>query len=501
MKIVICGGGTAGWLAALMIKKIQTNHEIVVIESSKIGIVGAGEGSTGYLTDIIQGNTWDYGCDEEEFIKETGATIKLGIKHKDWRHVGHTYYGPIDGPDSGGSNPDLMFMWAKMHDYPLHTSSRNGFLIENKVSNFFQKDKIAEDGMTNTHTHGYHFDAHKVGQYFKKVVTKDGVKHIDSEIVKINSDESGITSIVLSNGQEVSADIFIDCTGFARVLMKELDVNWVSYNENLPVNTAMPFLLPYKDGEIIEPVTTAWAQKAGWMWQIPTADRYGCGYVFSDKFITHEEAQEEIESVLGQKIKPIKFLKFDTGRLEKLWHKNCLALGLCAAFAEPLEATSIHSTIVQLQAFIWDYLKDDKEATLNSGSQFIYNRRMTNMYDEFKDFLVLHYQTERRDTEFWRYVTSGETITPQVENVIEMAKYRIPSNNDFHAFYGYAGSALWNWVLDGIGKISKETVAKEWEFWGENEDLTKFRWDAYQQTMSQEVEKMIDNTAFIRQNS
>jgi tryptophan halogenase len=355
--------------------------------------------------------------------------------------------------------------------------------------------------VTNTRNHGYHFDANKVGQYFKKVVTKDGVIHIDSEILNVNMDDKGIKSVTLQNGETIEGDMFIDCTGFARVLTKVLGIKWISYSDNLPVNTAMPFLLKHKEGEIIEPVTTAWAQKAGWMWQIPTVERYGCGYVFSDKFISHEEAQAEIEEVLGQKIEPIRFLKFDTGRLEKVWHKNCLALGLCAAFAEPLEATSIHSTIVQLQAFIWDYLKDDAETTVNSGSQFVYNRRMTTMYDEFKDFLVLHYQTERRDTEFWRYVTSGKTITPQVESIIEMAKHKLPSNHDLHSFYGYAGASLWNWVLDGLGKVSKEMVEKEWEFWSENKDFTKCRWDFYKQTMTEECDKMIDNTQFIRQYS
>jgi len=499
MKIVICGGGTAGWLAALMIKKTQPDHDIVVIESSRIPIVGAGEGSTGYLTDIIQNNSWDYGCNEEDFIRETGATVKLGIKHRDWRHVGHTYYGPIDASDSSGMSPDVMFMWAKLKGHKSHLASRNGYLIEHNKSSFFKSEHIEPELGANTRSHSYHFDAHRVGQYFKKIVMAcPGTTHIDQDIQQVVVGEHGITQLNFKNGETLTGDLYIDCTGFARVLTNALDIGWTSYNKNLPVNTAMPFLVKYKPGEKIEPVTTAWAQSSGWMWQIPTADRYGCGYVFDDNFITHKQAQREIETALGHEVEPIRFLKFDTGRLDKFWHKNCLALGLCAAFAEPLEATSIHATIMQLKNFIWDYLRDTEEDTNNFGSQYAYNKRTALMYDEFKEFLVLHYQTQRRDSEFWKYVTSGATITPSVEAVIEMAKHRVINNADFTAFHGYAGAGLWNWVLDGLGLISNSTVEKELTFWSVNQELTDWRWNAYAQTMEAEMSKMIDNTDFIK---
>lgn len=492
MKIVICGGGTAGWLAALMISKIQKNtHDITVIESSKIGIVGAGEGSTGYLTDIIQNNSWDYGCNEEDFIRETGATIKLGIKHQDWRQVGHTYYGPID---STGNNPDFTLFNALIKDAPFHTSSQNGYLIEAGCTNFWY-----ENGkLKNTGAHGYHFDAHRVGQYFKKIVTADGVKHIDSEILDVEVDEQGIKSLKLSNGQTITADFYIDCTGFARKLTRALDIKWISYKKNLPVDTAMPFLVKHKPGEVPEPVTTAWAQQAGWMWQIPTADRIGCGYVFDSNFLTEDQAHQEVELALGHEIEPVRFLKFDTGRQEKLWHKNCLALGLCAAFAEPLEATSIHSTIVQLQAFIFDYLKDNLNETLNSGMQNIYNRRMTTMYDDFKDFLVLHYQTPRNDTEFWRWMNTGETRTEFVDNIIELSKTKFPQAADFGSYYGYAGSPLWNWILLGLGYLDKSSAQKELNFYQPRQDDLDLRWQIYNETMQQQVNSMLPNSHFIR---
>jgi tryptophan halogenase len=494
MKILICGGGTAGWLAALMISKIQKNsHDVTVIESSKIGIVGAGEGSTGYLTDIIQNVSWDYGCNEEDFFRETGATVKLGIKHKDWRNIGHTYYGPIDGTSSSGGLPDLMLCYALLHDLPVHTSSQNGYLIDKNSSGY----RCTDAGIESDKGNAYHFDAHKVGQYFKKIVLANGVKHIDAEIIDVHINEHGIKSLSLEDGTEVSADFYIDCTGFAKKLMTALNVNWKTYKSNLPVDTAMPFLLKYKPNEVIEPVTTAWAQTSGWMWQIPTAERYGCGYVFDSNFISNDQAQAEIEQVLGQEIDPIRFLKFETGRLEKVWYKNCLALGLCAAFAEPLEATSIHSTIVQLNSFIFDYLKDTVEDTVNIGSQNIYNRRMCDMYDDFKDFLVLHYQTQRADSKFWQWMQTGETRTDFVNNIIELSKIKIPQPADFRSYYGYAGAPLWNWILAGLDIVGKHQAEKDMKFYGADLELSRIRWQLHDNDMQGRLDTMTENTEFI----
>jgi tryptophan halogenase len=491
LKIVICGGGTAGWLAALMIKKVQADHDVTVIESSKIGIVGAGEGSTGLLTDIVQGINWNYGCNEQDFINETGATIKLGIKHQDWKEVGHTYYAPIDGTNN---SPEVTLCHALVNDIPAHIASQNGYLIFANKTNFC----INNDQLENTHSHGYHFDAHLVGQYFKKIVSKDGITHIDSEILDVEVDDNGIKSLSLANGNIVTGDFFIDCTGFARKLSSALGVNWTSYKQHLPVDTAMPFLVDYQPNEIVEPVTTAWAQKAGWMWKIPTKGRYGCGYVFDSRFIDEHQAQEEIESVLGHKIKPIRFLKFETGRLEKLWTKNCLSVGLAAAFAEPLEATSIHSTIVQLNSFVFDCLRNTLNDTINAGSQAIYNRRMSQMYDDFKDFLVLHYQTKRNDSEFWKMMSTGVTRTDNVNNIIEIAKSRLPKSTDFNAYFGYAGHPLWNWILIGLGYLDKTVADKELDFYTMNREDLSFRWNIYMSSISEHGDAMLPNSYFIK---
>ena len=487
-NIVIVGGGTAGWLAALMISRVHSNHNVTVVESSQIPIIGAGEGSTGFLTDIIQGNTWDYGCNEQDFLIETGATVKLGIRHRDWRKLGHSYDAPLDSTN-GASLCDPVFLHTLANDIPFHLASQNGYFM-NESSSTFNND------LSNTRGHAYHFDAHRVGQYFKKVCS-DAVTTIDARVtnVNLNSETGHVESIVLDELNTLAADFFIDCTGFARIFAKALDVKWHSYRDNLPVNAALPFQLPH--GKVIDPVTLAWAQRAGWMWQIPTQERYGCGYVFSDDFVTPEEAQAEIESTLGREIEPIRLLKFDTGRLDKLWHKNVLFVGLSAAFAEPLEATSIHSTIMQLTAFVFDCLQENTVDTCNLGLESVYNQRMTKMYDDFKDFLVLHYMTERIDSDFWQYINAGETITDRVKDILAITKIRSAHPADFDNYLGAAGAPLWNWILAGLGYITKESAARELEFYSRGAVADQM-WQIHEHSRKEELTSMIDNTEFAK---
>lgn len=276
-----------------------------------------------------------------------------------------------------------------------------------------------------------------------------------------------------------------------------MENKWISYRDHLPVNTAMPFLVPYKENESIDPVTTAWAQTAGWMWQIPVQQRKGCGYVFDDRFITHEQAQQEIERTLGHEVEPIRFLKFDTGRSERAWVKNVLSTGLSAAFAEPLEATSIHSTVVQLQSFIFEYLRDTRQETCNTGSINIYNRRTAKMYDDFKDFLVLHYAGQRTDSEFWRWMQTGETHTDTVKNVLELQKTRHLHPSDFDGYHGYAGAGLYNWVLAGLGYLTPAKAAKDLEFYN-RDNIAQDAWLVHDYNMKKFVERSINNTDFVR---
>jgi tryptophan halogenase len=444
MNIVIAGGGTAGWLAAFIISKSQPNqHNITVVESSKIGIIGAGEGSTGLLVQVINGFYFKTGIDAETFKANTDGTNKMGIFHKNWNKDGSDYFAPLDGSISSNLINDCVFHYglANFGKEDMHKVSPIGQAWSRGV-----EPKIE----------GLHFDGHKVGAYLKKLCLADGVTHIDSEIKSVEASEQGaITELRLTNGQDLTGDFFFDCTGFARVLMKKLDVQWVSYKKHLPVDTAMPFLVKYKENEPAPlPTTTATAMSSGWMWDIPLSTRRGCGYVFDSSYTSKEEAQAEIEAKLGHEVEPIKFINFESGRSQDPWKNNCISLGLAGAFAEALEATSIHTTIVQILTFVNEFLMKSPEATIRHENQQSYNQKITKLYDYTLDFLVLHYQGGKSGSDFWDYITTGATRTDKVTEVLKRVKHKIPGVLEFEGVFGSPYGPLWNWILAGLSLIT-----------------------------------------------
>jgi tryptophan 6-halogenase len=465
MHIVIVGGGTAGWATALIAATRHKQHQFTLIESSKIGVVGVGESTTGRMTDLLLNIQGDYGCDLNEFIIETGATMKYGIRHRGWTtNINQEYVGPIDGSWTHLNIPDPLFTWgvSNLGHEKLLTTAKCGWWIDNQISNF------------NKSTHNFldlryamHVDAHLVGKYFKKLSLRKGnVRDVDDVIKKVNldSENGNIKSLLLEGGEVIEGDFFIDCTGFNKILMKELDTKWVSYQDKLPLNSAIPFLTDYKKDEVPDMCTLAWAQKNGWMWNIPLIDRKGCGYVFCDAFTSPDKAQEEIETILGHTVDVSRVIKFDSGRQAESWVKNCLAIGLSSAFLEPLEATSIHSSIVQAQYFAHEFLKSTKEETLNDGSRKIHNRRVAKIYDDIKDFIVMHYMGGRDDSEFWKYIKSGITKTDFVSELVDMSKTKMPTTHDFPSYDGSAGWPLYSYVMAGIGLMNKTTARNELHF-------------------------------------
>ena len=459
-----------------------------------IGIIGAGEGSTSFLADIVANKHFNFGCNEREFISKTGATMKYGIRHKGWtNNIDQSYVGPIDGSTTWSHNVDSNFLYglANLPIEELHRTSAGGFLIRNKKSSF------SKDLTELLPAHAYHFDAHKVGQYFKEICLNSGVTCINDQVIHVKLSESGeISSLLLESSKEVQGEFFIDASGFKRVLINEVGSKWISYKKHLPVNTALPFQIEYKQNEILEPTTLAWAQSSGWMWRIPVADRYGAGYVFDDNFITPEQAQAEIEKRLGHAIDPIRVLKFDTGRLDKFWNKNCLAIGLSSAFTEPLEAMSIHSTIVMLRWFTLDFLRSTIEDTNTNANQISFNKRCENMFETFKDFLVMHYMGGRNDSEFWKYVSSGATETENVSLMKQICKNRIPTLRDFENFEGSAGWPLWGYVMAGTGILTADIGKKEIEHF-KIQEYSKKLFNDTESYLETNYNDLLDYTEFI----
>lgn len=356
-NIVIVGGGTAGWLTALYIKHIWKNSDVQLIESSKIGILGAGEGSTTHFPAFIK----DLGIDENEFMYRTKSTYKIGIDFGNWRGDDYVY----------------------QHNF-IHTWTINS------LSNQFDLDYYTK----SKQAYGYHFDARLVAEFFKEKALERGIKWIDALSTGVKQNDDGDVEYVLfEDGSELKTDFVFDCTGFARnIIGKVFNSEWESYEEWLKVNAAIPFFLPRNSKEM-NTSTESNAMDYGWMWKIPLQHRWGCGYIFDENKISVEDAKKEVEKLLGHTIESPKTFRFKPGAFKDVWIKNCLAVGLSSGFLEPLEATSIMTAITQLLLFK-EYFENGK---INE-----YNKRIKAVNDENMNFIYYHYICDKNDTDFWK---------------------------------------------------------------------------------------------------
>jgi hypothetical protein len=465
---VIVGGGTAGWIAAFIIqdeaRRQNLDIRLSVVESSQISTVGVGEATTAAFRVLLK----HFGIDEFEFLRKTDASFKLGIRHQDWRRPGYTYYGPIDDPHQvvqapAGTPSDYLNVYAVAAGRPVQEMHLFQPLLETKKAPYARKVDGSLIPLSPFH-HAYHFDQALVGRFFAS--KSKGVEKVDATVSGIERDpETGnITALVLDENRRLAGDFFIDATGFRKqLIVKELNAAWKSYAHELPVNRALPFWLDVKPGEKLANYTLAWAQSAGWMWQIPTRTRYGCGYVYSDEFTTPDEAKAEVERVLDRPIEVRSDIRFQIGRLENAWIGNCLAVGLSSSFLEPLESTSIHGTIVQMMMFGQQFLKSPQDMTARDRND--YNARVGQQVDDFRTFVNTHYVTERDDTPFWREVRANR-IHPETRQRLARWQIEMPRREHFPSYLGglpHIETQLYYPVLDGLGLLDQALARREME--------------------------------------
>jgi tryptophan halogenase len=463
---VIVGGGTAGWIAAFIIqdsaRRKGINARISVVEPSKIPTVGVGEATTAAFRVLLK----HFAIDEFEFFRKTGATFKLGIRHEDWRRKGFTYYGPIDDPHQviqapAGAPSDYLNVYAVAAGRSITDMHLFGPLLEQKKAPYARKPDGALIPLGPFH-HAFHFDQALVGKFFAS--KSRGVDIIDAVVSGVHRvGETGhITALELDNGERLEGDFFIDATGFRKqLIVREMQAPWISYAHELPVNRALPFWLDIEEGEEIANYTRAWAQDSGWMWQIPTQGRYGCGYVYSDEFATPEQAKLEVERVLRREIEVRGDIRFQIGRLENAWIGNVLAVGLSSSFLEPLESTSIHGTIVQMMLFADRHLKHPAEMTPEDRAD--YNARVGRQVDDFRTFVNTHYLVERDDTPFWREVRQHR-IHRETKERLAFWKTRMPRHEHFpDRLFGlpHVETQLHYPVLAGLGLLDQNLARQE----------------------------------------
>lgn len=405
-SICIVGGGTAGWMAATLLSTALrgSNIQITVVESPDIETIGVGESTVPSIMDFIQASQIDL----KEFIQATSASFKLGIRFDDWLTPGERYFHPFGkvGKDINGF--DFYQAWLKSLDDGLITRwvdySPSAIMAEN------QRFMLRPNQSTNEHpqnwvlssfAHALHLDAVQVAHYLRHLCHKRGVARIEATVKDVTADNNAfIRSLALDNGTMVSSDFFIDCTGFKGLLIeKALKVGVEDWSHYLPCDRAVTVQTEQVNNPV--PYTIATAQEAGWSWNIPLQHRTGNGYVYSSQFCSDAKALDTLlNSVSGKILNEPKTIPFTTGKREKIWHNNCLALGLASGFLEPLESTAIHLIYKTLVHFITHFPDGD----FDTDNEQAFNQKINADFEEIRDFIILHYCTSgRNDSDFWRW--------------------------------------------------------------------------------------------------
>ena len=457
MKLVIVGGGTAGWVTAAMIYKYRKDIEVTVIESSKLPIIGAGEGSVDSLTWFINEPWPNNVVTEMDFLKKTKATPKLAINLKNWKGDGTSLYSPLVISGTSMLPVDTLLLASISKYGKSDKASMNSWILDNNLSTFDKQYKKLNPQIAN---HAYHFDGNAIGQYFKDVCIKFGVTIIDAEVEDTIFDENeNLKDVKLTNGETIQSDLWIDSTGFSRALMSKTKNKWISFKDNLPVNSAIPFSSDINSNNV-RFETLAETMNSGWLWQIPLHERHGCGYVYCDEFQSYDESVSELNNKFKKDIEPIKHIKFDCGRYENTWYKNIVSIGLSSHFLEPLQATSIHIAIFTATHLVLHSLKD-KESIQSKSNIKLFNKMINVVIDDYKDLLQMHYLSGREDTPFWKFVKNEIKLTDANKDRIEISKYRLLNYMDVDQSHGTAGWGTWSHIFDNAGLFKKDMVIKE----------------------------------------
>ncbi|MEA3138449.1 MAG: tryptophan 7-halogenase [Gammaproteobacteria bacterium] len=419
-NIVIIGGGTAGWMAAAALAKVLgPGHAIRLVESEEIGTVGVGEATVPHLklfNQILE-------IDEVEFVKQTQGTFKLGIEFVDWGRLGDRY---VHGFGTIGHDYGLLPFhqyWLKL--FRAGKAADIGAYSLNTVAGPRGKFMTsASDAPTNSPlsniAYAYHFDAGLYAKYLRRYSEARGVKRTEGRVVEVQlrADDGFIETVILQGGEQLRADLFIDCSGFRGLLIEDaLHTGYEDWTHWLPCDRAIA--VPCENVGAPTPFTRSTARAAGWQWRIPLQHRTGNGYVYSSAHVSDEEAARTLMSHLdGRALAEPRKLKFTTGMRKKFWNKNCVALGLASGFLEPLESTSIYliqSGIARLLNLMPD--RDFSPVLIER-----YNSQAAFEIERIRDFLILHYfATERRDSPFWRYC-SGMSIPEPLADTIRLFK-------------------------------------------------------------------------------
>lgn len=418
-RIVIVGGGSAGWMAAAALSALlgPRVEEIVLVESAQIGTIGVGEATLPTLRAFNE----TLGIDEIEFIRKTQATFKLGIEFQGWNPGRTFFHGFSDfGPDMRGVSAHQLWLRARAigdersyADYSISTVAAGLGRFAPPIPN--------RGSVLGSYSYAFQFDANAYAAHLRAFAERRGVKRIEGRIVdvRLRPEDGFIEALLLEGGQPVGGDLFIDCSGFAALLIERaLHAGFDDWSKWLPCDRA--FAVPSARAGEPSPFTRSTAHRAGWQWRIPLQHRTGNGHVFCSSYVSEDEAAGTLLANLdSEALADPRLLKFTAGRRRESWSRNCVALGLAGGFLEPLESTSIHLIESGLGRLIELFPDRGFEPKLAEE----YNRLMTRSYESIRDFIILHYWASRRDGELWRYCRNM-SLPEGLRHQIELFKAR-----------------------------------------------------------------------------
>ncbi|MEH6548793.1 MAG: tryptophan halogenase family protein [Pseudomonadales bacterium] len=400
-NIVIVGGGTAGWMTAAAMSHFFGNLpvRISLIESDQIGTVGVGEATLPHLRFFNQ----MLGIDENDFMRKTQATYKLGNEFVNWGRQGDAYMHPFGNFRFPEEDIDFHQLWLKQRQGgDAHSIGEYSLAVAAAKRGRFSYPAQDPGSLLSTFSYAFHLDASLYARYLRDYSESKGVTRIEGKVTDVTQQGSNgfIESVTLESGDVVAGELFIDCSGFSGLLIeKTLKTGFEDWSHWLPCDRAVA--IPCESAGNMPPYTRATAREAGWQWRIPLQHRMGNGHVYSSGFIADDKAANILlENLDGEPLAEPAFLRFNTGKRKQCWNKNCVAIGLSGGFLEPLESTSIYLiqiAIMKLREFFPD-------VHFAAAGRNEFNRLIDMEYERVKDFLILHYHaTERTDSEFWNY--------------------------------------------------------------------------------------------------
>jgi len=462
-KIIIIGGGSAGWLTAAVIAstyRTDKNHGIhlSLIESDEIAPLGVGEGTWPIMRSTLK----SIGLSEVDFLIDCDASFKQGSKFINWMNGKQDhYYHPFTLP-VGHSQLDIAEYWQAYKDIKNFADSvcPQGIVGEQALA----PKLLSAEEYGFTLNYGYHLDAGKFGQTLKRhCINKLGVSHIIDHVVKVNTQENhDIKSLSTKAHGDLEADLFVDCSGFKSVLLGEhYNIPYCNKQNILFNDSALAAQVPYaNDNESIASFTLSTAQTAGWIWDIGLQSRRGIGHSYSSAHIDRETAEKELRDYIGEKTGcdqtdhiPVKKISFNPGHREKFWHRNCVAVGVSAGFIEPLEASAL--AMIELSArMIADQLPADRASMDLVAKRF--NQKFIYRWQKIVDFLKLHYVlSQREDSDYWIENKSQSTMPDSLQEMMQLWQWQSPSKYDLPQTEELFPAASYQYVLYGMGHNSK----------------------------------------------